>query len=78
MHPHCDSCVTTGLSRFFEVAKWIGPLYGALHFIPMLVFRRKIFLNAPLRMSIKALVGSLRSASFLGVYVAIYQSKPKP
>ncbi|KAG8860496.1 hypothetical protein FRB96_003750 [Tulasnella sp. 330] len=74
IHPHYNSCTATGLMRFFEVAKWIAPMYGALHFIPMLVFRRKIFASAPLRMTIKALLGTLRSSAFLGAFVMIYQS----
>lgn len=48
-------------------------MYGALHFIPMLVFRRKIFATAPLRMTVKALLGTLRSSAFLGTFVMIYQ-----
>ncbi|KAG8987738.1 hypothetical protein FRB93_004398 [Tulasnella sp. JGI-2019a] len=74
IHPHYNSCTKTGLMRLYEVAKWIAPMYGALHFIPMLVFRRKIFANAPLKMTIKALLGTLRSSTFLGAFVMIYQS----
>ncbi|KAG8881283.1 hypothetical protein FRB99_004732, partial [Tulasnella sp. 403] len=74
IHPHEDSCVVTGITRIYEVGKWMAPMYGALHFIPMLLFKRKLFFKKPLRMSAKALLGTLRSASFLGVFVAIYQS----
>jgi len=48
-------------------------MYGALHFIPMLLFKRKVVAKQPLNMMMKALLGTLRSASFLGVFVGIYQ-----
>ncbi|KAG8957389.1 hypothetical protein FRC03_010200 [Tulasnella sp. 419] len=74
IHPHFDSCTTTGLMRIWEVGKWMAPVYGALHFIPMLLFKRKIFMKDPLRMMVKALLGTIRSSTFLGAFVAIYQS----
>lgn len=49
------------------------PVYSALHFIPMLVLRRKSFLKDPLKMLGKAMVGTFRSSSFLAVFIMIYQ-----
>jgi hypothetical protein len=52
------------------------PVYSALHFIPMLVLRRKHVMRDPLGMLLRALKGTLRSSSFLGVFVIIFQSEP--
>jgi len=52
----------------------MAPIYGALHFIPMLLFKRKAFLRDPLTMTLKAALGTGRSAAFLGTYVVIYQT----
>jgi hypothetical protein len=51
------------------------PVYSALHFIPMLVLRRKHVMRDPLGMLSRALKGTLRSSSFLGVFVIIFQSE---
>jgi hypothetical protein len=37
------SCLSVPLDRFFLMAKRMMPIYGALHFIPAVVFRRKAF-----------------------------------
>lgn len=49
------------------------PVYSALHFIPMLVLRRKHVARDPLGMLLRATKGTLRSSSFLGVFVIIFQ-----
>jgi len=49
-------------------------VYGALHFIPMLLFKRKAVFKEPLKMLLRATLGTGRSAAFLGVYVVIYQT----
>lgn len=49
------------------------PIYGALTVIPMLLFKRKAVMREPVRMLVKALAGTLRSSSFLGVFVIIFQ-----
>ena len=49
------------------------PVYTALHFIPMVLFKRKAFVRDPSRMLGKAGVGTLRSSAFLGAFVVIYQ-----
>lgn len=51
------------------------PIYGALHFIPAVVFRRKAFTQDPGKVLLKATLGSLRSSTFLGMFVVIYQGK---
>lgn len=50
------------------------PIYGALHLIPTVLFKRALFMRDPGKMLIKAGSGTLRSSAFLGVFVVIYQS----
>ncbi|KAI0080505.1 hypothetical protein K474DRAFT_1657632 [Panus rudis PR-1116 ss-1] len=73
-HPWLDSCLLTQVHRYFVVTKWILPVYAALHFIPMILFKRGVVMKYPTRMFMKAALGALRSSSFLGVFVVIYQS----
>ncbi|KAL1704500.1 hypothetical protein EV121DRAFT_280326 [Schizophyllum commune] len=72
-HPALDNCTAVPLDRFVDVAWWIMPVYTALHFIPMVLFKRKAFVRDPSRMLGKAGVGTLRSSAFLGAFVVIYQ-----
>ena len=73
IHPWVDSCLWVEVDRFAKVFAWIFPVYGALHFIPMLIFRRKMLAKAPLRILLRSLKGSVQSSTFLGVFVFIYQ-----
>ncbi|KAF9000326.1 hypothetical protein BDQ17DRAFT_1360047 [Cyathus striatus] len=74
VHPAVASCAAVPMDRFWAVFKWMLPIYGALHFVPAVVFRWKRFLQDPMKVVLKASGGSLRSSAFLGVYVVIYQS----
>ncbi|GJE87260.1 hypothetical protein PsYK624_033430 [Phanerochaete sordida] len=74
VHPWFDSCKPIPLERFLFVFKWSLPIYGALHFIPMLLFKRKVVWREPTRMLARAALGTLRSGTFFGLCVAIYQS----
>ncbi|THH14186.1 hypothetical protein EW146_g6121 [Bondarzewia mesenterica] len=74
VHPSFDSCRDVPLDRFLSVFKWMLPIYGALHFIPMMLFKRKSFVQEPLKMLLRAGWGTTRSAAFLGTFVVIYQS----
>ncbi|KAL1746259.1 hypothetical protein HDZ31DRAFT_81373 [Schizophyllum fasciatum] len=73
-HPALNSCRAVPLDRFVDVAWWIMPVYTALHFIPMVLFKRKAFMKDPSRMLGRASIGTLRSSAFLGAFVVIYQS----
>ena len=61
------------IAHFWEVFRWMLPIYGALHLVPVVLFRRKKFAKEPLRMLLRALLGTSRSSAFLGVFVVIYQ-----
>lgn len=52
------------------------PIYGALHFVPPILFKWKNFLKDPGAVIVRAGLGSMRSSAFLGVFVVIYQSTP--
>jgi len=68
-------CENVPLHRFLEVFRWMLPIYGALHFVPAVLFKRKAFVQDPRKVLIKASLGSVRSSAFLGVFVVIYQSE---
>ncbi|TCD68617.1 hypothetical protein EIP91_010272 [Steccherinum ochraceum] len=74
IHPRIESCTYVQLERFFVVVRWMLPIYGALTVIPMLLFKRKAVMREPVRMLVKALAGTVRSSSFLGVFVVLFQS----
>lgn len=73
VHPTLDSCRQVPMDRFISVFRWMLPIYGALHFIPMMLFKRKGFIQEPLKMLLRAGWGTTRSAAFLGTFVVIYQ-----
>ena len=72
-HPHVASCAFSPIDRFFTVFRWTLPIYGALHFVPMLLFKRQAVMHAPKAMMLRASWGTMRSASFLGAFNAIFQ-----
>ncbi|CAG8629902.1 11661_t:CDS:2, partial [Acaulospora colombiana] len=72
-HPWLDSCTYVQIERFLEVFKWMFPIYGALHFVPALLFKRKEWAKDAPGMLWKNLLGTGRSSTFLGVFVIIYQ-----
>ncbi|EED82868.1 predicted protein [Postia placenta Mad-698-R] len=74
LHPWLDSCPQVQIDRFFKVVRWMLPIYGALHVIPMLLFRRNRVWKEPGKMFLRAGFGTARSSAFLGVFVFIYQS----
>lgn len=79
VHPAVSACSSVPLDRFFAVFKWMLPIYGALHFVPPILFKWKNFLQDPGAVIVKAGLGSIRSSAFLGVFVVIYQSaSPRP
>ncbi|KAG6917567.1 hypothetical protein DXG01_002036 [Tephrocybe rancida] len=74
VHPALSSCSSVPLDRFFAVFKWMLPIYGALHFVPAVLFKRKSFTEDPGKVLVRAGLGSMRSSAFLGVFVVIYQT----
>jgi len=72
-HPHLARCLSVPQDRMLAVARWTLPVYGALHFVPLLFFKRAAFARAPARMALRAAWGTARSTAFLSVTVAVYQ-----
>ncbi|KAH9998269.1 hypothetical protein BJV77DRAFT_940610 [Russula vinacea] len=72
-HPHVARCLSVPQDRILSVARWTLPVYGALHFVPLLFFKRAAFTRAPARMALRAAWGTARSTAFLSVAVVIYQ-----
>ncbi|KAI6032197.1 hypothetical protein BKA83DRAFT_4210653 [Pisolithus microcarpus] len=74
IHPWVESCLRVPIPRLMTVFKWAFPIYGALHFLPMILFKRRAFLSKPIHMLGKAGVGTIRSSAFLAAFVASFQS----
>ncbi|KAI0265050.1 hypothetical protein BC834DRAFT_825303 [Gloeopeniophorella convolvens] len=73
-HPSTPHCLAVPPSRFLTVARRMLPVYGALHFVPLLLFKHVAFARAPARMAARTALGTLRSSAFLAVMVIVYQS----
>lgn len=73
VHPAMPSCTLEIFDRFFAVFKWMLPIYGALHFVPAVLFKMDAFKRDPGKVLMKAGLGSMRSSAFLGVFVSLYQ-----
>ncbi|KAJ7625184.1 hypothetical protein B0H17DRAFT_1164420 [Mycena rosella] len=74
IHPALTSCWSVPLDRFADVFKWMLPIYSALHFLPSILLRWRLFRADPARVLLRASLGSARSSAFLGAFVVIYQS----
>ncbi|KAH7905838.1 hypothetical protein BJ138DRAFT_1072359 [Hygrophoropsis aurantiaca] len=78
VHPWVASCTQVPFPRFFTVFKWAFPIYGALHFVPLMLFKRGAFWGkgreAWMRMLGRAGWGTVRSSAFMASFVAVYQS----
>ncbi|KAH9042865.1 hypothetical protein EDB84DRAFT_1266717 [Lactarius hengduanensis] len=72
-HPSHPRCLTVPQDRVLAVARWTLPIYGALHFVPLLFFKRGAFARAPLHMILRAAWGTARSTAFIAVAVVMYQ-----
>lgn len=73
LHPHRDYCVQNIFMKVVDCARLLVPVYGALHLIPPLLFKRKDFFRRPVRSILRVIFNTLRSSGFIGVFVAILQ-----
>ncbi|KAG8893096.1 hypothetical protein FRC00_011041 [Tulasnella sp. 408] len=46
------------------------PVYGALYLIPAILFKRKALFKQPLHSALRIIIGTVRSSTFIGVFVA--------
>lgn len=72
-HPWLDSCLHVPFERFVKVFNWMLPVYGALHLVPLLLFRGKRVAREPISHLFRAAWDTAKSSAFLGVFVIIYQ-----
>ncbi|KAF7725989.1 hypothetical protein EC973_009135 [Apophysomyces ossiformis] len=73
IHPWLDSCNAVAAERFAQVFKSMMPVYGTLHFVPMLLLRTKHVMNEPTKMLSKTALATLKSGAFLASFVTLYQ-----
>ncbi|CAO3609883.1 unnamed protein product [Cunninghamella blakesleeana] len=73
LHPWLDSCNATAVERFSKVFKSMMPVYGTLHFVPMILLRTKHLKKDPVGMLSKTTIGTLKSGAFLAVFISLYQ-----
>ncbi|UZJ51618.1 hypothetical protein CBS101457_000938 [Exobasidium rhododendri] len=74
VHPWENSHLWSPVDRFVEVVRWIMPVYMTLHFVPAVFLRMRSFKKDPARVFLRSLFGSIRSSSFLGLFVIIFQT----
>ncbi|KAI8969195.1 hypothetical protein BDF20DRAFT_907926 [Mycotypha africana] len=74
IHPWNNSCCITNIERFIKVFKAFLPVYGTLHFVPMLLLRRKHFISDPGYMIKKTAISTLRSGAFMASFITLYQT----
>ncbi|SAM04863.1 hypothetical protein [Absidia glauca] len=73
LHPWMDSCNEVAVERFTKVFKSMMPVYGTLHFVPMILLRRKHLQKDPTKMISKTAWATLKSGAFLATFVSLYQ-----
>ena len=75
IHPWLDSGRVVQIDCLVDAFRCIAPVYAALHFIPMILFKRYELMRKPLPMLLRAFRGAMRNSAFLSVLVTIYQCK---
>ncbi|KAG0182158.1 hypothetical protein DFQ28_007575 [Apophysomyces sp. BC1034] len=73
LHPWVDGCNAMATERFSLVFKSMMPVYGTLHFVPMLLLRTKHLKKEPTKMLSKTALATLKSGAFLATFVTLYQ-----
>ncbi|KAH0456701.1 hypothetical protein IEQ34_014608 [Dendrobium chrysotoxum] len=74
IHPNSDSCIAHNAAAASLTFRKTFPLYFSLTFVPFVVLRLQKFLKAPMQTSWIAVLGAVRSTSFLSAFVALFQA----
>ncbi|KAL6656559.1 hypothetical protein ACP70R_004339 [Stipagrostis hirtigluma subsp. patula] len=74
IHPDRTSCLAHNVNVVSSTFKKTFPLYFSLSFVPFVVLRLQKFLESPAATSWRALVGAVRSTSFLSAFVTLFQA----
>ncbi|KAI0737680.1 hypothetical protein C8Q80DRAFT_296946 [Daedaleopsis nitida] len=72
LHPAADTCVGNAPAQFWRVFKWMLPGYLVAHVGPLVALRHRVLLGNPVRETLSALLGAVRTSTMQGVYVLIY------
>eukprot|EP01017_Pseudomicrothorax_dubius_P040514 TRINITY_DN6345_c0_g1_i1.p1 TRINITY_DN6345_c0_g1~~TRINITY_DN6345_c0_g1_i1.p1 ORF type:complete len:202 (-),score=48.24 TRINITY_DN6345_c0_g1_i1:171-776(-) len=68
---HDGSCEQASIVKFFSVFQKFTKYYIPIHFIPLILFKRKQLREKPLKTLLHTLIGYVKSLCFLSSYVAI-------
>ncbi|KAG8919658.1 hypothetical protein FRC00_011052, partial [Tulasnella sp. 408] len=74
LHPHRDACLPNIFMKVVECSRMLLPVYGALYLIPAILFKRKALFKQPLHSALRIIIGTVRSSTFIGVFVGILQA----
>ncbi|XP_037477005.1 uncharacterized protein LOC119354380 [Triticum dicoccoides] len=74
IHPDRASCLAHNVTVTSSTFKKTFPLYFSLTFVPFVVLRLQKFLESPAATCWRALVGAVRSTTFLSAFVTLFQS----
>ncbi|KAL6862164.1 hypothetical protein ACP4OV_016813 [Aristida adscensionis] len=74
IHPDRASCLAHNATVVSSTFKKTFPLYFSLSFVPFVVLRLQKFLESPAATCWRALVGAVRSTSFLSAFVTLFQA----
>ncbi|KAF0909064.1 hypothetical protein E2562_030816 [Oryza meyeriana var. granulata] len=74
IHPDRASCLAHNVSVTSSTFKKTFPLYFSLTFVPFVVLRLQKFLESPAATCWRALVGAVRSTTFLSAFVTLFQA----
>ncbi|RRT67289.1 hypothetical protein B296_00006534 [Ensete ventricosum] len=74
IHPDRESCLVHNGTAASETFRKTFPLYFSLTFVPFVVLRLQKFLESPAWTSWRAVLGAVRSTSFLSAFVGLFQA----
>ncbi|XP_078442401.1 mitochondrial import inner membrane translocase subunit Tim17/Tim22/Tim23 family protein [Wolffia australiana] len=74
IHPDRKSCLAHNTFAASATFRKTFPLYFSLTFVPLVVLRLNKFMENPLTVSWSAIIGAVRSTSFLSGFVGIFQA----
>ncbi|KAL7747544.1 hypothetical protein RI367_007141 [Sorochytrium milnesiophthora] len=74
LHPHTDSCTRYCTWLAGNVFRKIFPVYCSLHLVPTVLLKLRQFVKNPSGLIFRALLNTIRSCTFLAVFVSAYQS----
>ncbi|SPQ95250.1 Transmembrane protein 135 N-terminal domain-containing protein [Plasmodiophora brassicae] len=71
LHPRYKSCTWANIVEFVEGSCRSIPLYVPVYCLPLIFFRTRQLLAAPLQQALQTLLSIVRSSMFVGAYMAL-------